>query len=38
MVSKWNGIKVEWGELRQFTPKEATEKLTELFLIAKKSF
>ncbi len=34
----WNGIKVEWNELVQFTPKDAAEKITELFSIAKKSF
>ncbi|MCH9042461.1 MAG: hypothetical protein IIB80_09950 [Thaumarchaeota archaeon] len=34
----WNGIKVEWDELVQFTPKNAAEKITELFSIAKKSF
>ena len=34
----WNGIKVEWDELVQFTPKDAAGKLTELLSIAKKSF
>ena len=33
-----NGIKVEWDELVQFTPKDAAGKLTELLSIAKKSF
>jgi len=37
-TNMWNGIKVEWDELIQFTPKEAAEKLSELFLIVKKSF
>jgi len=35
---QWKGIKVEWDELMQFTPKDAAKKLTELFLIVKKSF
>ena len=34
----WNGIKVEWDELVQLTPKEAARKITELFLIVKKLF
>jgi hypothetical protein len=34
----WNGIKVEWSELEQLSPKDAGRKITELFLIAKKSF
>ena len=34
----WNGIKVEWGELEQISPKDAARKITGLFLIAKKSF
>ena len=34
----WNGIKVEWNELEQLSPKDAARKITELFLIAKKSF
>jgi len=34
----WNGIKVEWDELVQFTPKDSAEKMTELFLIEKNSF
>jgi len=35
---RWKGIKVEWYDLVQFTPKDAAEKLTELFFIARKSF
>ncbi|MDH3657106.1 MAG: hypothetical protein OEM77_03115 [Nitrosopumilus sp.] len=34
----WKGIKVEWDELVQFTPKEAAKKITELFSIVKNSF
>ena len=34
----WKGIKVEWNELVQLTSKDAAEKLTELFFIARKSF
>jgi hypothetical protein len=34
----WNGIKVEWDELEQISPKDAARKITGLFLIAKKSF
>ena len=34
----WKGIKVEWDELVQLTSKDAAEKLTELFFIARKSF
>jgi hypothetical protein len=34
----WKGIKVEWDELVQFTPKEVVEKITELFSIVKNSF
>jgi len=34
----WNGIKVEWDELVQLTPKDAAEMLTKLFFIARKSF
>ena len=34
----WNGIKVEWGELTQLTSKDAAEKITKLFFIARKSF
>ena len=34
----WNGIKVEWGEFKQLSPKDAARKITELFLIVKKSF
>lgn len=37
-TNMWNGIKVEWDELIQFSPKDAAKKLTELFLITKKSF
>ena len=37
-TNRWNGIKVEWDELVQFTPKNAAEKITELFLIARNSF
>ena len=37
-VNEWKGIKVEWDELVQFTSKDAAEKITELFSIAKKSF
>ncbi len=37
-IERWKGIKVEWDELLQTTPKEISKKLTELFLIAKKSF
>jgi len=37
-TTQWNGIKVEWDELMQFTPKESAEKLCELFFIARKSF
>lgn len=35
---QWKGIKVEWDELVQFTPKVTAEKIAELFLIAKKLF
>ena len=34
----WKGIKVEWDELTQLTPKDAAEKITKLFFIARKSF
>ncbi len=34
----WNGIKVKWNELEQLSPKDAARKITELFLIVKKSF
>lgn len=34
----WKGIKVEWDGLVQLTSKDAAEKLTELFFIARKSF
>ena len=34
----WNGIKVEWNELEQLSPKDAARKITELFIITKKSF
>ena len=34
----WNGVKVEWDKLEQFSTKDAAEKITELFLIVKKSF
>jgi len=34
----WDGIKVEWNELVQFSPKEAAEKITELFLVVKSHF
>lgn len=34
----WNGIKVEWDDLVQLTAKDAAEKISELFSIAKKSF
>lgn len=34
----WKGIKVEWDELEQFKPKDAAEKITDLFTIAKKNF
>lgn len=37
-TNPWKGIKVDWDELVQFTPKKAAEKLTELFFIARKSF
>ncbi len=35
---QWKGIKVEWDELIQFTSIDAAKKLSELFLIVKKSF
>jgi len=37
-TNPWKGVKVEWNELIQFTPKDAAKRLTELFLITKKSF
>ena len=37
-TNSWKGIKVEWDELTQHTSKDAAEKLTELFFIARKSF
>jgi len=37
-TTQWNGIKVEWNELMEFTSKDAAKKLTELFFIARKSF
>lgn len=37
-TNEWKGIKVEWDELAQLTPKDAAEKLTELFFIVRKSF
>jgi len=37
-TSLWKGVKVEWDELVELTPKEATEKLTKLFFITRKSF
>lgn len=35
---QWKGIKVEWDELMQSTPKVTAEKLTKLFFIARKAF
>jgi hypothetical protein len=37
-TNPWKGIKVDWDEIIQFSPKDAAKKLSELFLIAKKSF
>ena len=36
--SGWKGIKVEWNELIRFKPKDASEKISDLFNIAKKNF
>lgn len=36
--SGWNGIKVEWTDLLQYSTPDAAKKISELFLIAKKNF
>ena len=37
-TDEWKGIKVEWSDLVQLTSKDAAEKITKLFFIARKSF
>jgi len=34
----WNGIKVEWEDLKKYSPKIAADKIHELFVVAKKNF